>query len=290
MEARVTQQSTLTALIHGESGVGKSDLADTIPGPRLILDAEGGSEYTPSWPKQVWNPNFPPPGMPGCEPHLQQCAETVRVIVQEWSTWEKVHYWLVAGKHPFCSIVLDSLTEIQKRCRDAVRGPEQMQLQHWGELLILMETAIRQLRDLAKSPYNPLMNVIILALTGTKNDRGRPLAQGALQDTLPGFVDLVGYMSTGQFPDGSGLYRTMLVQPYGEFVAKDRTKVVTGLLSMSPQQLGYVHIRDQNRPELGGWTLHEFVQALETRYQQAAPAVQQIAAPNGQLTPGGHQQ
>lgn len=285
----MTQQSTLTALIHGESGVGKSDLADTIPGPRLILDAEGGSEYTPSWPKQTWNPNFPPPGMPGCEPGNEVAAQTVRVIVQEWATWEKVHYWLTAGRHPFISIVLDSLTEIQKRCRDAVRGPEQMQLQHWGELLILMESAIRQLRDLAKSPHNPLMNVIILALTGTKNDRGRPLAQGALQDSLPGFVDLVGYMSTGQYPDGTGLYRTLLVQPYGEFVAKDRTKVVTRMLSMSPQQLGYVHIRDQEKPNLGGWTLNEFVQAIETRYQ-AAPAVQQTAAPYGQLAQGGHQQ
>ena len=58
----MTQQSTFTAVIHGESGAGKSQLADTIPGPRLILDAEGGSEFTPSWPKQIWNPDvYGPP-------------------------------------------------------------------------------------------------------------------------------------------------------------------------------------------------------------------------------------
>jgi hypothetical protein len=276
------QQSAFTALIHGESGVGKSDLADTIPGPRLILDAEGGSEYTPSWPKQVWNPNYPPPGMPGCEPHLQQVADTVRVIVQDWDTWTKVHQWLVYGQHPFVSFVADSLTEIQKRCRDNIRGTEQMQQQHWGELLIQMETAVRQLRDLAKSPYNRLMNVIILALTDLNKERGRPLVQGSLQVALPGFVDLVGYMATQSAPDGQSLTRTLLVQPYGQYVAKDRTKLITHYLSN--QGTGLIHIRDHNRPDLGGWTLFEAIQALETRYQ-----TQQTAAPQGQLNSGGTQ-
>jgi hypothetical protein len=271
----MAQQSAFTALIHGESGVGKSDLADTIPGIRLVLDAEGGSEYCPSWPKQVWNPNFAPPGFRGCEPGMEVPAETVRVIVQDWATWEKVHVWLISGQHPFTSLIMDSLTEIQKRCRDAIRGPEQMQLQHWGELLILMETAIRQLRDLCKSPYNRLMNVVILSLTDVNKDRGRPLVQGSLQIALPGFVDLVGYMATQQLPDGTGIYRTMLVQPYGSFVAKDRTKLVTQMLSMDPRQPGYIQIRDQLRPELGGWTLAEFIQALETRYTQAVPQGQQ---------------
>lgn len=270
----MTQQSAFTALIHGESGVGKSDLADTIPGIRLVLDAEGGSEYCPSWPKQIWNPNFAPPGFQGCEHGNEQPAQTVRVIVQEWGVWEKVHRWLMSGQHPFTSLTLDSLTEIQKRCRDSIRGTEQMQQQHWGQLLIEMETAVRELRDLAKSPYNRLQNVIILALTDLNKDRGRPLVQGSLQIALPGFVDLVGYMATNQLPDGSGIYRSLLVQPYGAYVAKDRTKVVTRMLSMDPAQPGFIHIRDQLRPELGGWTLNELVQALETRYQ-AAPAAQQ---------------
>lgn len=259
----MTQQSTLTALIHGESGVGKSDLADTIPGPRLILDAEAGSEYTPSWPKQIWNPAYPPPGMPGCEPHLQQCAETVRVIIQDWSVWERVHYWLVNNQHPFQSIVLDSLTEIQKRCRDNIRGTEQMQTQHWGELLILMESVVRQLRDLAKSPYNRLMNLVVLALTDEKS-RGRPLVQGSLQNALPGFVDVVGYMSAQSGPDGQP-QRWLQVQPMSIYVAKDRTKVITHYLSY-PGTYGYVLIRDQNSPQQHAWTLAEAVQALETRY------------------------
>lgn len=283
----MTQQSALTMLIHGESGAGKSDLADTIPGPRLILDAEAGSEFTPSWPKQIWNPNFPPPGMPGCEPHLQQCAETVRVIIQDWSTWEKAHSWLVAGQHLFQSIVLDSVTEIQKRCRDSIRGTEQMQQQHWGELLIQMESVVRELRDMVKSPYSRLMNLVILSLTDPK-DRGRPLVQGSLQIALPGFVDVVGYMSAQSSADGQTQQRWLQVQPLTEFVAKDRTKVITHYLSF-PGAPGYILIRDQLAPQPNSWTLAEAVMALETRYN-AAPAAQpqQLAAPLGQLTSGGN--
>lgn len=265
----MTQLSSLVALIHSESGVGKSQVADTIPGPRLILDAEGGSEYTPSWPKQIWNPHrYAPPGVQGCEPGQEQVAPTVRVVVQDWDTWIRVHQWLVSGYHPFVSVVLDSLTEIQKRCRDAVRGPEQMQLQHWGELLILMETAVRQLRDLAKNPQTHLQNVIVLALTDMNKDRGRPLVQGALQMVLPGFVDVIGYMQTGQYPENGGLYRTMTIQPYGQFVAKDRTDLLT-------QTFGaHVHIRDihPERAALGGVTLAEMVQVLDSRYTNGGNA------------------
>lgn len=258
----VAQQAALTALIYGESGAGKSDLADTVPGIRLVLDVEGGSEYTPSWPKQIWNPNFPPPGFQGCQPGMEQPAETVRVICQDWATWERVRTWLMSGQHPFTSMVVDSLTEWQKRCRDQIRGTEQMQTQHWGDLLVQMETSLRELRDVTKSPHNRLQNLIVLALIDPK-DKGRPFVQGSLQIGLPGFVDLVGYMATPQLPDGTGIYRTLQVQPVNPmYVAKDRTKVITQYLSNA----GYVHIRDQIRPELGGYNLMEFVQALELRY------------------------
>lgn len=32
-------------MIHGETGAGKSWLANSAPGPRLVLDAEGRADY-----------------------------------------------------------------------------------------------------------------------------------------------------------------------------------------------------------------------------------------------------
>lgn len=255
------QRSSFTAVIHGESGGGKSTLADTIPGPRLVLDAEGGSEYTPSWPKQIWNPLlYAPPGVQGCEPGQEVCADTVRVIVRDWATWARVHQWLDSGMHPFKSAILDSLTEIQKRCRDAIRGTERMQTQHWGDLLIEMEAVVRRMRDIAKDPSNPLQNVIFLTLTDDKNGGlFRPFLQGSLQKALPGFVDLVGFLYTEQTADGQGLSRRLMIQPYGQYVAKDRTHVLSR--TYGP----VVALKDIDTGQ-GGYDLADFIHTLESRY------------------------
>lgn len=262
----MTQRSTFVAVIHGEAGAGKSQIADTIPGPRLILDAEGGSEFTPSWPKQIWNPNiYAPPGRQGCEPGQETCAETVRVIVRDWPTWIRVHQWLDSGQHPFTSVVMDSLTEIQKRCRDNIRGVERMQTQHWGDLLIEMESVVRKMRDMAMDPANPLMNVIILTLTDDKKGLYRPFVQGSLQQALPGFVHLVGFMYAQPSADGQGLQRMLLIQPHGQYVAKDRTHILT-------QTFGpVIPIQDIDNPGAGGYTLAHVIAALEARHS-AAPA------------------
>lgn len=260
----MTQQSTLTAVIHGEPGGGKSFLADTAPGPRLILDAEGGSEFTPSWPKTIWNPNaFAPPGIQGCAPGQEQLTETTRVIVRDWQTLVRVFTWLESGQHWFTSLALDSLTEIQKRCRDDIRGTDAMQQQHWGELLIQMEFMVRRLRDLAMDPTNRLMNVIILALTDDKNGTYRPLIQGALQKSLPGFIHVVGYLYAEMAASGR-LERKMLIQPVGNYVAKDRTHILT-------QTFGpVIPIRDADSGD-GGYGLADLVQVMDRRHQAATP-------------------
>ncbi len=257
------QQSTFTAVIHGESGAGKSQLADTLPGPRLILDAEGGSEFTPSWPKYIWNPmTYSPPGVQGCEPGQEQVPPTTRVLVRDWPTMARVFAWLESGQHPFASVVLDSLTEIQERCRDEIRGTEAMQQQHWGELLIQMETAVRRLRDLTLDPRNLLRNVVVLAITDEKKGMYRPYVQGALGTTLPQFFHLVGYMMTQQGAD-LNTSRFLLVQPWGMYVAKDRTHIITKTLGST------IPIRDLDRPELGGADLSTLIGVLESRYAAA---------------------
>jgi hypothetical protein len=258
------QRATLTMIIHGESGAGKSQLGDTVPGPRLILDAEGGSEFTPSWPKVIWNPNrYAPPGVQGCEPGQEAVPATTRVLVRDWATMARVFQWIESGQHYFLSVVLDSLTEIQKRCRDDIRGTEAMQMQNWGQLLIEMETAVRRLRDLTLDPSNHLRNVIILAMTDERKGMFRPYVQGALATTLPQFFHVIGYLSAQAAADGTHVQRQLLIQPWGQYLAKDRTDILT-------QTFGsVVLIRDIHSPELGGYTLEDMVRVLESRYATA---------------------
>ncbi len=207
---------TLTLVAHGESGVGKSWLGVTAPGPRLVLDAEGGSRFTPGT-KSHWDPvREKPPTDPGPD-------ETVVTIIRDFSTMQIVFQWLNSGQHPFRSVVMDSLTEIQKRCMDNIAGVNQPRQQDWGTLLREMETLVRQFRDLTLHPVHPLETVVFITTSMIDNaGKVRPNVQGQLRLTLPQFVDVVGYMYVAQTAEG-GLQRVLMVQPYPGFIAKDRT-------------------------------------------------------------------
>lgn len=207
----------LSTVIHAESGVGKSWLADTAPAPRLILDAEGGSKFTPSQPKVFWDPRTGPPPLG---------AETVIVLVRDFQTMQLAYQWLNSGQHDFVSVVLDSVTELQKRCKDAIKAMEGaggFRIQDWGTLLDDMELLVRQFRDLWMHPVKPVP-VTVFITTTAMDDKGmyRPHVQGGLKLSLPYFVDVVGYLYAATSETGD-LERRLLVQPSPGFIAKDRT-------------------------------------------------------------------
>lgn len=203
----------VAALIHGVSGVGKSPLLDSAPGPRLILDAEGGSDWTPSR-KIPWDPAQPPPT--GLLPD-----DSVVVMVRSFATMRQVYQWLSSDQHPheFQSVVFDSITEIQLRCKDELGGSLTDQRQ-WGALLDQMMALVRNFRDLKMHPTRPV-NVFIGALSVKKDDVQSADVQGSFAGKLPGYMDFVGYLYTAT--EGEGLVRRLLVQPSPGFQAKDRT-------------------------------------------------------------------
>lgn len=211
--------TTLSAVIHGESGVGKSWLGDTAPKPLLVLDVEGGSRFTKSR-KVKWNPLSEAP------PEPDGTWDACVVFAQDFHTISTAYQWLASGRHPFRSVVLDSLTEAQKRCLDQIAGTEQPDQQDWGSLLRAMEDLVRKLRDLTFHPTRPLDAVLILALTHHRDGRFRPMMKGQIELTLPGFVDLVGYLYPEADERGE-LRRKLLIQPLGTFQAKDRTHRLT---------------------------------------------------------------
>jgi len=216
----------LTAVIHGESGVGKSWLGDTAPSPKLVLDAEGGSLFTPSR-KVRWNPQKEDP------PKDDGTWDTCVVLTRDFKTLSTVYQWLNSGKHSFKSVVLDSLTEIQARCKDSVSGTDTPSERDWGTLLIQMEYLIRSYRDLTMHPTNPLQAVVFLALTMDKSGKWRPNLQGQIAVKLPQYVHMVGFMyadrpgeSEAEYAE-DGVVRRLLVTPLDNFVAKDRTHIIS---------------------------------------------------------------
>ncbi len=217
---------TLTMLLHGESGVGKSTTADTVPSPRLILDAEGRAKYTPSGPKIMWDPRVSgPPAANGWR--------TCIVPVVDFETVGLVYAWLASGQHPFRSVVVDSLMEMQKRAIDNIAGVEQMKTQDWGEVLRKLETQVRSMRDLTIVEANPV-EVVVFIVGSTIDDTGktRPLLQGQLKNTVPYYLDVVGYQYTEVDVVSGALSRKLLTQPTPGFVAKDGTGVLPAIMDI----------------------------------------------------------
>ncbi len=224
-------KATLTALIHGESGVGKSWLADTAPYPRLVLDLEGRAKYTPSQPKVAWDPRMGPP------PLADGTWSTCVVSVPDFETLSLVYQYLRAGQHHFKSVVMDSLMEAQKRCIDAMSGTSALDMQNWGELLRKLEGIVRQYRDLTLIPANPVQVVIFIVGSKSFDGTQRPLLQGQLHDTVPYYLDVVGYYFVAPVLDAAGgaaYQRQLLVNSMPGFIAKDGTGQLGGPIIAEP--------------------------------------------------------
>lgn len=216
----------LSIVIYGEPGVGKSRLSATAPGPRLVLDAEGSHRFIRSK-KIVWNPTTEP------VPEWDGEWETCRVQVLDWDTFEKIYEVLRSGKHPFKSIIIDTLTELQKRLVDDVAGVAQPTQQQWGAVLRSMDDYLRKVRDLLDHPTNPLTAVVIVAHASfnEKTNHYEPLVKGSIAKYLPGHFDVVGYMFKVDSPETGETTRHLLVDSFVKegrtYVAKDRTEALS---------------------------------------------------------------
>lgn len=207
---------TFTMVAHGESGTGKSWLADSLPGPRLILDVEGGVNFTPSK-KVLWDPKGPPPEV-GKD-------DTIVVQVRDLKSAQEAFTWANAGRLKVRSIGIDSLSEMQKRAVDQIAGAQQMKTQDWGALLRKMEGMVRAFRDLTMHPSNPIENVLFVCGTKVEGETGRmrPNLQGQMGTTLPYYVDVVAYLAYENGEEVGEYVRRARFQPVGNVVAKDRT-------------------------------------------------------------------
>lgn len=194
----------LLMLVYGDSKTGKSFLANGAPGPRLVIDAEGGTRFLPGK-KIIWD-------IEGGEKLPEGIDEDTSVVVylRKYKTIETIYEMLDTAGHPFKSVVLDSISEIQQRCVDEImaKNPnsEIMRTQDWGSLKSKVLKKIRDFRDLSFH-QNGGINVIALAMSKTsQTDHGEekhsPLMQGSVGDALPFHFDVVSYLYMRPDEDG----------------------------------------------------------------------------------------
>lgn len=214
---------SLTMLVYGKSGVGKSSLAATAPYPRLMLDVETGHRFLPINVK-YWDPFREAP------PVADGTWDTVVVNIRDYNTVLKVYEWLRSGQHQFRSLILDSISELQVKFFDQIAGDEQIKMQQWGEVLRKMGGLLRNIRDLTTHPTNPLEAVILTAMEDyDKDGTARPYLQGQLRVQAPYLYDILGAMVIETFPNPDPTQppysvRRMYIQGTNEYQAKERVQ------------------------------------------------------------------
>jgi hypothetical protein len=217
---------TLSILIHANSKVGKSTLASTSPAPILALDAEGSWKFINA--RMIeWNPltEAPPRWDPTCG------WDVCHVTVRSWDVMTQVYQWLQSGQHNFRSLVVDSITEVQRRLKANLSGSEDMQRKDWNKLLYEMDTMIRGMRDLTMHPTTPIQVVVFVAETRLNKAGVKqvPTMQGQIGDSMPYWVDLCGYLYVQDVADANGQatgqkIRRLLTSPNDQFEAGERVQ------------------------------------------------------------------
>lgn len=218
LEIRPVQERSAwyNMLIYGDSGTGKTTLAgsaDAVPSmrPVLFIDIEGGTESLR---------------------HQYPEVDTVRVTT--WKEMQAVYDALYHGESDYRTVVLDSLTEMQKfNMYDIMSSliqkrpdldPDVPGMREWGKNLEQMRKMVRGFRDLE-------IHTIFTALKADEKDQKtgvihmRPQLSGKLANEIPAFLDVVGYYYVKQLGDGEDaeFRRLLLTQKTDAQMAKDRT-------------------------------------------------------------------
>jgi len=228
-----TTKTYLNMLIYGAPGSGKTTLAATaqdVPEMQnvLYIDVESGSLS------------------------IAHRSDIDVVRIYNYAQFSKVHEFLrlhcqyrdagddgkLAGlaeavgaePKPYNTVVIDSLTEIQKQVMYMLLGievghaqldliPETPEFREWGQSAEMMRLLVRSFRDL------PMNVIFVCAEQEVENERKqllrRPALPGKLGTEIMGFLDVVGYLATAHGEDGD-LRRRLYITPGRTFQAKHR--------------------------------------------------------------------
>jgi hypothetical protein len=251
----------LSILIHGGSGAGKTTFSTTGPKPLLLLDVEMASRFVRGK-KIKWNPLTDAP--PVADGSWEICVVTVDTFDKALKAYE----WLKSRNHPFKTVVVDSISELQAKAIEKIRGRQQLQTQDWGKLLSSMAFFCRDLRDLTGDDDNIIEAVIITAMSKDYDGIIKPYLQGQVSAQIPYWLDITAYLYVDQAPDANGELtdrRNLLIGNHPNYEAKSR---VPGLP---------VVITNPNVSQMLNDIFGEDVQVITTNEVAALPAAEELA-------------
>lgn len=132
---------------------------------------------------------------------------------------KELYKFLKTEKHPYETVVIDSITEINEVIKANIekKNGRAMQLQDWGTLAKIIRDILRLFRDLD-------MHVVFIAQESIDKDGDKiqkivPNLNGKASEEIAYFMDIVGYFTVDPITNE----RKILTNSNGKTVAKDRT-------------------------------------------------------------------
>lgn len=202
----------LSILTYGQSGVGKTTLASTLPGKVLIVNAENGLLSISDKDMDVYDLTCDKDGN-----NLDRAMRFEKLIYLLKEVLPKMN-----DKYDW--LVFDSLTEIAQNLVECLKKkyPDRSDaLKLWGEYSDSMTGLVKSLRD-----YRPY-NILLLSLDSVEKDEaGRRFigidVNGKVSARIPALFDEVFYLK--DFEDDEGVKKKVLItSSYQGVVAKDRS-------------------------------------------------------------------
>lgn len=243
----------LNLLVYGDSGAGKTLLTGTAAYveelcPMLFVDVEGGT-HTLAHFDEVDD-------MLDVIPDPDEQERTLR-----WGDIQKIYDDLYRGRHPYKTVAIDSLTELQKLAMATNLGSgTKMQIDAIGNLPEFKDWHINteQMRRMVRAFRDLPINTIFTALADDQLDPRtaksenpriikRPSFTKKLAQEIPAFFDLVFYLYSKQ--RGSSNVRYIQTDKDNSVVAKCRVYGVPMLIENPTMETLYdMLVRNPAKP------------------------------------------
>ncbi len=238
------QSPNLNLLIYGAPGAGKTVLAGSafeVPemSPVLFLDMEGGTFS------------------------LRAKYSDIDVVrIETINDMNKLYAELKQMRHGYKTIVIDSLSELQKFAlreimkqvvkQDSDRDPDVPSIREWGKLLNQMRNIITFFRDLpVNTIFTCLGNSVKDEKTGVTSTK--PSLSGQLGGEAPGFIDIVAYLyvKSMKVAGENVQQRLLLTGSTGNTVAKDRSDKLPLVVQAPTMQMLHNYIFTNSEKDKG---------------------------------------